>query len=108
MFANPNPYALGENLKMHTRCRKCGFVYKMETSFFFGAMYVSYGLSVFLGMVVFGVAYSFGAGMLAAFGWIFFSLFALMPVITRVSRTIYINIFVNYDKDASMRFKQNA
>src|SRR4051812_34695372 len=71
MFVNPNPYALGENLKMHRNCRKCGFVYKIETSFFFGAMYVSYGLSVFIGMLIFGIAYSFGANMLTGFAWIF-------------------------------------
>jgi hypothetical protein len=31
---------------------------------------------------------------------IFISLILLMPVITRLSRNIYINIFVNYDKNA--------
>ncbi|MBD3583331.1 DUF983 domain-containing protein [Flavobacterium selenitireducens] len=108
MFVNPNPYNIGQNLKMHTRCRKCGFVYKMETSFFFGAMYVSYGLAVFLGMVIFGIAYALGAGLLTAFGWIFFLLFALMPVITRVSRAIYINLFVNYDANAVKRYEENA
>lgn len=108
MFVNPNPYNIAQNLKMHPKCRKCGFVYKMETSFFFGAMYVSYGVAVFLGMLVFGIAYALGAGLLTAFGWIFFSLFALMPVITRVSRTIYINLFVNYDPNAIKRHEENA
>ena len=108
MFVNPNPYNIAQNLKMHPRCRKCGFVYKMETSFFFGAMYVSYGVAVFLGMLIFGIAYAFGAGILSAFGWIFFLLFALMPVITRVSRTIYINLFVNYDPNAIKRYEENV
>src|SRR5690606_9988917 len=108
MFVNPNPYNIGQNLKMHPTCRKCGFIYKMETSFFFVAMYVSYGVAVFLGMAIFGIAYALGAGLLTAFGWIFALLFALMPVITRVSRTIYINIFVNYDADAIRRHQQNV
>jgi uncharacterized membrane protein len=108
MFVNPNPYALADNLKMHHNCRKCGFVYKIETSFFFGAMYVSYGLSVFLGMVIFGISYAFGASMLTGFAWIFAGLILLMPIITRLSRNIYINMFVNYDPNAIKRYEENA
>lgn len=108
MYVNPNPYNIADNLKMHPRCRKCGFVYKIETSFFFGAMYVSYALGVLLGMIIFGVAYALGAGMLAGFAWIFGLLFALMPVITRLSRNIYINLFVSYDENAIANRRGNA
>lgn len=31
--------------KMHERCNACGFVFEKETGFFFGAMFVSYGLA---------------------------------------------------------------
>lgn len=108
MYVNPNPYNIADNLKMHPRCRKCGFVYKMETSFFFGAMYVSYALGVLLGMIIFGAAYALGAGMLAGFVWILGLLIALMPVITRLSRNIYINLFVSYDENAIANRGENA
>ncbi|RZJ73487.1 DUF983 domain-containing protein [Flavobacterium sp.] len=108
MFVNNNPYALADNLKMHRNCRKCGFVYKIETSFFFGAMYVSYGLGVLLGMLIFGLTYAFGGTMLQSFGWIFAIEILLMPVITRFSRNIYINMFVDYDPDAISRYKGSA
>ncbi|NMH27580.1 DUF983 domain-containing protein [Flavobacterium silvaticum] len=97
MFVNKNPYALADNLKMHERCRNCGLMYKMEPSFFFGAMYVSYAVGVALGILIFGICQLSGIGMLHSFGWIFGLLFLLMPIITRVSRNIYINLFVNYD-----------
>lgn len=108
MFVNPNPYALADNLKMHHNCRRCGFVYKIETSFFFGAMYVSYALGVGLGILIFAIAYALGATMLQSFGWIFGLEIALMPIITRLSRNIYINLFINYDPNAISRYKQNG
>lgn len=108
MFVNKNPFALADNLKMHHHCTQCGFVYKIETSFFFGAMYVSYGLGVLLGMLIFGLAYAAGATMLQAFAWIFILEILLMPIITRLSRNIYINMFVNYDPNAVSRYKENA
>lgn len=108
MFVNPNPYVLADNLKMHHHCRKCGFVYKIETSFFFGAMYVSYALGVGLGIFIFVIAYAFGATMLQSFGWIFGLEMALMPIITRLSRNIYINLFINYDPNAISRYKENV
>jgi hypothetical protein len=31
---------------MHDNCSHCGLKYQIEPSFFYGAMYVSYGLNV--------------------------------------------------------------
>ena len=38
---------------MHDHCRSCGFKYKIEPSFFFGAMYVSYAVNVAIGVAAF-------------------------------------------------------
>lgn len=100
MFSNRNPYNLADNLKMHDRCRKCGLLYKMEPSFFFGAMYVSYAVAVALGILIFGICQLSGLGLVNSFGWIFGILIVLMPIVTRVSRNIYINFFINYDPKA--------
>lgn len=104
MYVNPNPYIITETMKMHEHCSHCGFKYKVEPNFFFGAMYVSYALAVLTGMVTFGVAkFAFHAGLSDAFIAIFVTLLLLMPLIARLSRNIYINIFVNYDPLAAKK-----
>jgi hypothetical protein len=98
MYVNPNPYALTESMKMHDHCSHCGLRYKMEPNFFFGAMYVSYALAVLLAIIIFLLAFfMFGTGVPQAFISILIGLVVLFPVITRLSRNIYINMFVHYD-----------
>ena len=99
MFLNRNPYVISETMKMHDHCKRCGLKYKIEPNFFFGAMYVSYALSVLVGMIVFVFAFvAIGATLNTAFISILVGLLILMPWITRISRNIYINLFINYDK----------
>ncbi|RYZ52831.1 MAG: DUF983 domain-containing protein [Sphingobacteriales bacterium] len=101
MYANANPYDISETMKMHERCHHCGLVYKIEPNFFFGAMYVSYALSVLLGIMVFMIShFAFQIPLSRAFTAIMIVLALAMPLITRLSRNIYINIFVNYDPAA--------
>ena len=102
MYVNKNPYIISETMKMHEHCGHCGLKYKMEPNFFFGAMYVSYGLAVFLGMVIFAIAmFIFKKDMQFSFISIVVGLILLMPWITRLSRNIYINLFISYNKDAA-------
>ncbi len=104
MYVNKNPYIISETMKMHEHCGYCGLKYKMEPNFFFGAMYVSYGLAVFLGMVIFGIAmFIFKKDMQFSFISIVIGLILLMPWITRLSRNIYINLFISYNKNAAKR-----
>lgn len=101
MYVNNNPYVLSQTMTMHDRCRNCGFKYKVEPNFFFGAMYVSYAISILVGTTIFLVGhYLLHAGLVHVFIAIFVSLIFLMPVVTRLSRNVYINLFVNYDKNA--------
>lgn len=101
MYVNENPYVLTETMKMHDHCRNCGFKYKVEPNFFFGAMYVSYGLAVGVGIAIFLIwHYILNSGLINAFIAIVVGLVLLMPVITRISRNIYINIFVNFNPNA--------
>lgn len=99
VYKEPNPYKLSKTLKMHERCGHCGTKYKIEPSFFYGAMYVSYGLSVALSIAVFIIAYLFlDAGLMATFISIITVLVALMPVIMRLSRNIWLNTFLHHKK----------
>lgn len=99
MYVNPNPYVLTDVFKMHEHCGHCGQKYKIEPSFFYGAMYVSYGVGIAFGVAAFLVSYFiFKSNLKIAFVAIIATLVVFMPVIMRVSRNIWINIFVDYDK----------
>jgi len=101
MYMDSNPYRLQNILDMHEKCSHCGTKYKMEPSFFFGAMYVSYALGVAVSVAAFIIAYVFlGGGLMTTFIAITVSLIVLMPIILRLSRNIWINMFLSYDKSA--------
>jgi uncharacterized protein (DUF983 family) len=100
MYLDQNPYNLGNIYKMHEKCSHCGTRYSIEPSFFYGAMYVSYGLGVALAVAAFVVSYVFfGSNLKTSFIAIVITLVVLMPVIMRLARNIWINMFVTYDKD---------
>ncbi|MFS4418182.1 DUF983 domain-containing protein [Maribacter sp. 2307ULW6-5] len=104
MYANPNPYYLGAVYKMHERCSICNTKYKMEPSFFYGAMYVSYGLGVAFSVAAFIISFVFfGSGMITAFIAIVMTLILFMPLIMRLARNIWINFFINYDPSAAQQ-----
>jgi len=89
---------MGMLFKMHERCSNCGMKYKMEPSFFYGAMYVSYGVGVAFAVAAFVIAYLFlGSSLKTAFIAIVVTLTLLLPVIIRLSRNIWINLFIKYD-----------
>ena len=101
MYMDQNPYHITNVYKMHENCSHCGLHYQIEPSFFYGAMYVSYGLTVGIGIAAFIISkVIIGLSLLQSFIAIIASLFALMPVTARLARNIYINIFVHFDKDA--------
>jgi len=102
MYIDQNPLHLSKVLKMHEHCSHCGLKYMIEPSFFYGAMYVSYGLNVAIGIAAFVVSFAlFDLDMKGSFIAIFASLVLLMPFVLRLSRNIYINMFVSYEKDAA-------
>jgi uncharacterized protein (DUF983 family) len=101
MYEDQNPYHIANVYKMHENCSHCGLHYQIEPSFFYGAMYVSYGLTVGIGIATFIISkVIIGLSLLQSFIAIIASLIALMPVTARLARNIYINIFVHFDKDA--------
>ena len=100
MYAEKNPYILSETLKINENCSHCGTKYRMEPSFFYGSMYVSYALGVAFSVAAFIVSYViFEVSIAWAFTSIILTLIVLMPVIMRLSRNIWINLFMSYDKE---------
>ena len=101
MYLDKNPYHLKNIYKMHDNCSHCGLHYQIEPSFFYGAMYVSYGLTVMIGIATFIVSkVLLGLELNQSFIAIIVTLIVLMPITARLARNIYINMFVSFDKDA--------
>lgn len=99
MYLEKNPYKMGKVFEMHELCSHCGTRYKMEPSFFYGAMYVSYAVSIAFAVATFIISNVFiGLGLLHSFVAIVVTLIVTFPVILRLSRNIWINMFVHYDK----------
>jgi len=104
MYINKNPFVLSETLKMNEHCSNCNTQYKIEPSFFYGAMYVSYGVGIAFAVAAFLISYVFlGAGRNTAFISIIVTLIVFLPIILRLSRNIWINIFVHYDKNLTKK-----
>lgn len=101
MYIESNPYKLNKVFQMHERCSNCGTKYKIEPSFFYGAMYVSYAVGIAFSVAAFIIAHIFlNASLLASFFAIVGTLIFFMPVIMRLSRNIWINFFLSYKKNA--------
>ncbi len=101
MYSDKNPLHLNNVLKMNDHCSHCGLKYQIEPSFFYGAMYVSYALNVAVGIAAFIVSFVFfGANISQSFIAIIITLVLLFPFVLRLSRNLYINMFVSYDPKA--------
>ena len=100
MYVDQNLLHINNCIKMNEKCSHCGLRYQIEPSFFYGAMYVSYGLNVAVGVAAFIVSFViFKSDLKTAFIAIIASILVLFPIILRLSRSIYINLFVSFDKN---------
>lgn len=83
--------------QLHNNCSNCGLKYMIEPSFFYGAMYVNYGITVGFSILIFIIAkLVFELSLLQAFAVIVIALIILAPVNLRLSRILWINMFVSY------------
>ncbi|WP_298760671.1 DUF983 domain-containing protein [uncultured Psychroserpens sp.] len=102
MYQRKNPYILNDVLKINDNCSHCGIKYRLEPSFFYGSMYVSYGVGIAFAVATFLISYLFlETSLFTAFLAIVGTLIILGPIIMRLSRNIWINLFVSYDKKAT-------
>lgn len=102
MYFTKNPYILSETLKIRERCSHCNFRYRIEPSFFYGSMYVSYGVGIAFAVAAFVVSFFFlSSSLTTAFIAIVGTLVVFAPIIMRISRNIWINLFIHYDKTIS-------
>jgi uncharacterized protein (DUF983 family) len=97
-FITNNPYDLARFSRMNQRCPVCDEDFRREPGYYFGATYVSYGLTVAFGLALYAffcVLFNFDTiHFLVAFSLI---LFLLLPLFYRFARLIWINFFVSYE-----------
>lgn len=107
LYVDNNPYHLSKLSAMKPHCEKCGQTYEPEAGFYYGAMYVSYGL---------GVAFMVAPSMLmyylfdVSFGVLLtfiISMYILgFPLFFRYARNIWLNIFVKFDEEVYNKLTQ--
>jgi hypothetical protein len=98
-FKSNNPYNLKQWYHMNPKCAHCNEDFRRETGFYFGAVYVSYGLTVAFGMLLFGICCMlYNMDVLPFIITFSILLILLLPVFYRLARLIWINFFVDYKK----------
>jgi uncharacterized protein (DUF983 family) len=105
VFESKNPYNLKEFASMYANCSVCAQSTQPEPGFYYGAMYVSYALTVGLGIVVGGLMLFFDYTPMATIAVLSVLLVVLAPVSFRLSRMIWFNMFYHYDKNVIQKNK---
>ncbi|MEN8857827.1 MAG: DUF983 domain-containing protein [Flavobacteriaceae bacterium] len=83
-------------------CSECNLKYMLEPSFFYGAMYVSYAITVALCVITFIISKVFiGLPLLTSFATVFIALMVLAPLNLRLSRILWINMFVSFEEETT-------
>ena len=98
VFSFKNPYSKKFG-QIEPKCSNCNLIYELEQGFWYGAMYISYAFGVFLSIpVVLILSFYTELEIFQITGVIFLMLIALMPVLFRYSRSVWLHIFIRYDK----------
>ena len=104
MFKKQNPYSKGF-MQMNETCEVCGQYFDIEVGFYYGSGYVSYGIAVVISIVTF-IAWWLTIGISYDDNRIFYWLIAnallliiAQPPLMRLSRTVWLAMFVKYDPD---------
>ncbi len=101
MYVSRNSFNILTATKMHSNCGHCGLRYMIEPAFFYGAMYVSYAVGICFAGAAFVLSQLFlEASMTTSIIIIIATLVVFYGIIMRISRSIWINMFVSYDPKA--------
>lgn len=97
-----HPYDLSRIGDIQEHCSSCGLKYEKEPGFYYGAMYVAYALGVALFVTLwtsfnlFFPSVSVGFQILV----IIVATIILSPLIYALSKIIWANMFIPFDKNA--------
>src|SRR5690606_33219946 len=93
------------NMQMYETCPVCGDYYDKEVGFYYGSSYVSYGLTVAVSVATFvawWVILGFSLQNNSLLYWLIANavvLIAIQPYTMRLARTLWLSLFVRFDKD---------
>src|SRR5690554_438849 len=99
MFPEGTLYHPTKFSKMNPKCEVCGESFEPEPGFYFGSMFVSYGINTAF-FIAFWILSSFiikDLSITQLLGLLFLVVVGLLPITFRLSRSIWINCFVHYD-----------
>ncbi len=103
-FVSNNPYQLKVFDKMNARCSHCGESFEREVGFYYGAMYVSYGLAVAIGVGLFLLMVVLLSMDVLAYLIVYtISIILLSPLLFRKARLVWINLFVGFRPNFSSK-----
>ena len=104
-FYKGHPYKYSTMGRVRDYCFICNLKFNMEPSFYHGSYYVVYALGVALFVTIWVLKYLFfpEAGPKALLISILASLVLLSPLFYALSKIIWINIFIKYDKNISKK-----
>ncbi|MES2589960.1 MAG: DUF983 domain-containing protein [Bacteroidota bacterium] len=107
-FEDPNMYRFKTIDKMPKTCSHCGHKFEKEPGFWFGAMFVSYALTVAVGVFSFVLLFLIYPKANVWHYIIFISFVAIFvaPLNFRTSRMLWMNFFSKYDKNRAKNSKR--
>ncbi|MBI1287333.1 MAG: DUF983 domain-containing protein [Flavobacteriales bacterium] len=95
LFLTKNPYSFTNLDKMPDKCPVCGQKYWIEPGFYYGAMYISYALTIALSVAIFvAMIVLWHFDIKWYLGLNFTSMLILFPLIFRLSRSIWAHIYI--------------
>jgi uncharacterized protein (DUF983 family) len=102
LFTKPGWFVFNGLSQMPERCPVCNLKYNQEPGFFWGAMYISYGLTAGLALPVFIICFA----LLDLTFWQSMAVVTAAVVLTvppmfRLSRSLWIHMFVSYKAGTS-------
>jgi uncharacterized protein (DUF983 family) len=98
-----NPYRFYTMGEVKSKCEVCGLNLKPEPGFYYGAMYVSYGLGVAIFVSIWASCTWFfdNVGVWTQISLILIALIGLGPYLYALSKVIWANIFFSYKANAT-------
>jgi len=109
-FFVSHSYDLSRVGDIHEHCNSCGLKYEHEPGFYYGAMYVAYGLGVALFVTLwtsFNLFFdNISIGIEIAI--IVLAVIILGPAMYSLSKIIWANMFISYSPKASSKDNDNS
>jgi len=94
---------------MHDKCTECGTDFQKEPGFYWGAMYIGYMLSsAYMLSSMLLLIFLLGLTVNQSFAVAILGAILIVPLVARLARSIWINIYVRYKGPNSSKKLKNS